>query len=74
MGAWQCLSVTFGLFDVIIRNSFVFIILFVSYTKIKMTDREENLINQFWSDTDFNSDSSFFTDDTDNDPIFLPGH
>lgn len=38
-----------------------------------MTDREENLINQFLSDTDFNSDSSFFTDDTDNDPTFLPG-
>jgi len=38
-----------------------------------MTDREENRINQFLSDTDFNSDSSFFTDDTDNDPTFLPG-
>ncbi|XP_050064919.1 piggyBac transposable element-derived protein 4-like [Aphis gossypii] len=38
-----------------------------------MTNREENRINQFLSDTDFNSDSSFFTDDTDNDPTFVPG-
>jgi hypothetical protein len=38
-----------------------------------MTNREGNRINQFLSDTVFNSDSYFFSDDTDNDPTFLPG-
>lgn len=38
-----------------------------------MSGGDENQINQFLSDTNFNSDSSFFTNNIDNDSSFLPG-
>lgn len=79
------MSVTFGLSDVMvivscllrcsytIRVSCKYTILYACYIKYAMSAREENITNQFLSDTDYNSDSTIFTDETDKDPTFLPG-